>query len=324
MKHTTHDLPMPAMALGSLSSSPTARCVKRLPVAALFSVTVALLAPTAAHADRCTKDAQGVLTCTHNQRTNWAPGATVFGCNGFPQNRVVRWQVPEGVPPPGGWPVAFFYNGTNIAGSPLSDVFASTTAGFGYDFLRQTLHELLDDPGKTGVKYAVIAPESPTLLGGIQYWDTNGSGNYAQKDDACFLPDLFAEVTSGSYGNSAQFNMNRRYAFGFSSGGYNTSRMAVTFNANSTWRALAIVSASYATCLGPRCTIPSSLPANHPPTKFYQGTEDQIVPIGTVRPYFNLLAASGRPVEKVEHPGAHGFPAAVAGPTGIKAWFDRY
>jgi acetyl esterase/lipase len=130
--------------------------------------------------------------------------------------------------------------------------------------------------------------------------------------------------------------MDRRYAFGISSGGYNTSRMAVTFNAKrkwyqscsgwcnqDTWKALAIIAASYATCTGPLCAVPS-LPGNHPPTKFWHGTGDIIVPLFTADAYADALEDDGVPVEFVVHGGGHELNSTMLGGSGVKEWFDRY
>ncbi len=159
---------------------------------------------------------------------------------------------------------------------------------------------------------------------GIQAWDTNMPGKYTDKGDYCFLPDLFKAVSTGRYGPPSQYNMSKRFAMGISSGGYNISRMAVTFNDDSGWSALAIVAGSYATCVGPLCSVPRVLPANHPPTKFYHGTMDFIVPIQTMRPYYERLESQGIQVEKVEHGQGHQFTKDILGSTGIKAWFDRF
>lgn len=284
---------------------------------------LALLTTLPAWADRCSANADGKWTCTYQERNHAYASNSGGSCSGLQKLRKVRWQVPEGTPPAGGWPVVFYFNGTVIAGSNATAPFTSTSTSFGADQAEIALHEYLDNPSGQGRKYAVIAPEAPTFLG-VQFWDTNQGSNYTGKNDYCFLPDLFKAVSEGRYGPASQFNMTQRYAVGISSGGYNTSRMAVSFNEDSTWRALAIVSGSYATCAGPLCSVPATLPANHPPTKFYHGTADFIVPIGTMRTYFNRLDAQGIEVEKVEHKKGHMFTPDILGETGAKAWFDRH
>jgi hypothetical protein len=295
-----------------------------LAMALVGGLTGGLLATGTAQAARCQPNAQGRWICTYQERNHSFPSANglLGGCNGAAKIRNVRWQVPEGTPPAGGWPVVFFFQGT-VPALDSTRAFDLNSTAFGAQYFQASLHELLDDPQGTGKKYAVIAPDASVKLG-MRFWDTNQGGNYAAKDDACFFPDLFKEVAGGSYGPAAQFNMSKRFAFGISSGGYNTSRMAVSFNQGDQWTALAVVSASYATCAGPLCVVPRTLPANHPPTKFYHGTSDPIVPIGTMRPYFDKLSSQGVTVEKIEHKGGHEFTADVLGDTGIKAWFDRF
>lgn len=293
-------------------------------VAAACCMLAMVTLPSIAWADRCKPNASGQYICTYQERNHsFATASTVGRCNGKADTRVVRWQVPEGTPPEGGWPVVFFYQGTVPAFLAGSRAFDITSNAFGAKYFQASLHELLDDPQHTGKKYAVVSPDASAKLG-MRFWDTNQPGNYAGKDDFCFLPDLFQKMTSGAYGTASQFNMGKRFAYGISSGGYNTSRMAVSFNDGSQWSALAVVSASYATCAGPLCTVPATLPANHPPTKFYHGTSDPIVPIGTMRPYFQKLTSQGIATEKVEHSGGHEFTADVLGSNGVKAWFDRF
>jgi hypothetical protein len=287
---------------------------KAIGVLACLGILAALaLAAPRAEAARCTQDASGKWSCTHSYRVNW------YWCNGIPIGRGVRWQVPEGTPPAGGWPVAFFYHGTSPADTnPFLNELGTL---FGTQYTPQIMRELLDDPTGTGKKYAVIAPEPPQAGVALEFWNTNSVFPYSISCDYDFFPDLFAEIKGGSYGSASRYNMNRRYAFGISSGGYNTSRMAVTFNGSNVWRAFGIISASYATCAGPVCAVPS-LPANHPPTKFWHGTADLIVPLWTADLYYDALV--GKPRDFVTHGGGHEFNATQLGPSGVKAWFDQF
>lgn len=297
------------------------------PLPAPFVLAGALIAGLsatgAAQAARCQPDADGRWICTYQQRDHAFNDNGLFGgCDGARKTRNVRWQVPEGAPPAGGWPVVFFFQGT-VPATDSTRAFNLKSTVFGAQHLQAALHELLDDPRNTDKKYAVIAPDAQATFG-MRFWNTNQLGSYASKDDACFFPDLFKDVSGGQYGPAEQFNMNKRFAYGISSGGYNTSRMAVSFNQGGVWTALAIVSASYASCAGSLCSMPKTLPANHPPIKFYHGTSDAIVPIGSMRPYFDRLSSQGVMVERIEHKGGHEFTADVLGDTGIKAWFDRF
>lgn len=290
-------------------------------VAALpFFLAISLTAPQAALADRCSSDAQGNWSCSHNKRTNY------YWCNGYFIGRPVRWQVPEGSPPSGGWPVAFYYAGTQL--TDTSHAFARNVGdSYGRIYEPQMIHELLDDPNNTGKKYAVMVADPPASSGWLQYWHTNTVYPYSASCDYDFFPDFFGEIKSGKYGSASQYNMNKRYAYGISSGGYNTSRMAVTFNSGSkngdTWKALGIVAASYANCGGSSCYVPT-LPSNHPATKFWHGTNDGVVPIQTMRDYYNKLINSGHTAEKAEYPAGHEYTSDVIGAGGVKAWFDQH
>lgn len=292
-----------------------------LGAAALAVTALGVVAiPRDAEAARCAADGGGNWSCTHSKRTHW------YFCNGVLTPRVVRWQVPEGAPPPGGWPVAFYYTGTQP--TDTSSAFKrSVGESFGAEYEPQILHELLDDPAGTGKKYAVIAPDPPASAVFMQFWNTNAVNPYSVSCDHDFFPDFFGEIEGGSYGPASQYDMERRFAYGISSGGYNTSRMAVTFNSGAydgdTWRALAVIAASYATCAGALCSVPA-LPANHPPTKFWHGHADLTVPIATMNLYYSKLLQGGFTAQKVEHPFGHQLTAHNLGPTGIKAWFDLY
>lgn len=266
-------------------------------------------------ADRCTQNANG-WSCTHTKRYNY------YWCGGYYIPRAVRWQVPEGTAPAGGWPVAFYYAGTQPA--DFQHAFDRDYGEpYGLQYEPQIIHELLDDPYQTGKKYAVMVADPPTGAYFLQYWHTNTVYPYSASCDAQFFPDFWGEIAAGSYGPASQYNLDRRFAYGLSSGGYNSSRMAVTYNGANVWKALGIVAASYATCGGSSCSVPT-LPSNHPPTKFWHGQNDTLVPISTMYLYYNKLGAQGLVRSKLEHPYGHQFTADTLGPSGVKAWFDAY
>jgi poly(3-hydroxyoctanoate) depolymerase len=268
-----------------------------------------------AEAARCAQNASG-WSCTHTKRYNY------YWCNGYYVPRTVRWQVPEGTPPPGGWPVAFYYAGTQP--TDYNHAFDRDFGeAFGVEYEPQIIRELLDNPNGGGRKYAVFVADPPASSGSWQYWHTNVVSPYSASCDYDFFPDFWGEISAGSYGAASQYNMSQRYAYGISSGGFNSSRMAVTFNGASVWKALGIVAASYATCSYSCGTIPT-LPANHPPTKFWHGQADSIVPITTMYAYFNKLLNGGFTTTKVEHSLGHQFTADTLGNSGIKKWFDSY
>lgn len=96
--------------------------------------------------------------------------------------------------------------------------------------------------------------------------------------------------------------MTHLYATGISSGGYMTSRTANEFASRPgqfvpahPFRAVAIESASFESCAGALCVIPTPLPATHPPTLFLHGLIDPIVPIITAQAYDGALQAQSIP-----------------------------
>lgn len=287
----------------------------------LAAATLAITAwPGRAEAARCSADGDGNWSCSYNKRYNY------YWCGAYYIPRAVRWQVPEGTPPPGGWPVAFYYAGTQP--TDFDHAFdRDMDEAFGLGYEPRIIHELLDDPFLTGKKYAVMVADPPSSGGWVQAWHTNMVYPYSASCDAQFFPDFFGEIKNGSYGSSSQYNMNRRYAYGISSGGFNSSRMAVTYNSGTgnanTWKALGILAASYATCSYSCGTIPT-LPANHPPTKFWHGQNDPLVPLTTILAYYDKLVQGGFTTQKLEHPGGHEFTADTIGASGIKAWFDLH
>lgn len=275
----------------------------------------------------------GELSCSY-QEVNFG-----YTCQHIPFSRKVRWQIPVGTAPEGGWPVSFYFEGTvKHDSNPFQDKTNELPI----------FQELLDDPANTGTRYAVFAAHpplspvySPPHGGFLRFWNTNVVPNYASSCDYDFLSQLFAAIKNGEFGSSPNFNMERRFAWGHSSGGYNTSRMAVTFNQGTTenhsqgscnewcnqdtWKGLAIIAGSYATCGGATCSIPN-LPENHPPTKLYHGYGDNIVPHHTGNNYFQRLLNDGVETEFHSHDGGHTEPFMNfgLGNSGIKEWFDRF
>ncbi|MEX1034246.1 MAG: hypothetical protein WDZ30_12855 [Cellvibrionaceae bacterium] len=221
--------------------------------------------------------------------------------------RQIKWQLPLGTPPPGGWPVALMYQGA------LFEVEFSRhkNAAFGSYWEARTIKALLD------AGYAVIAPRAAAELA----WLTNSAGPatvYNITTDYTFLNNVFTAIELGMFG---PLNADRKYATGISSGGYNTSRMAVTWAGE--FKALVIHSASYATCLGPVCVVPFNLPNDHPPTRFIHGFLDLVVPWWSMDLYHDRLLAEGVPTDRITHAfGGHGwFPTS---PQAVVAWFNAH
>lgn len=221
--------------------------------------------------------------------------------------RQVHFQVPLGAPPPSGWPVAFMFQGSLFTGR--LNWLGHVDGPFGMYFQVLTLKRLLD------AGYAVITPEAH--LEGATFWDTNlplYAWNWEASPDHEFMLAIFAELEQGAFG---PIDPTRMYATGISSGGYMTSRMAVSYPGRFT--ALAIQSASYATCSGPLCAIPP-LDPGHEPTLFLHGEQDAVVPIDTMFDYAAALAAVGVEREIVVDPVA-GHAWIPGAPDAVLQWF---
>lgn len=249
---------------------------------------------------RCTATATQV-TCKYQQETVQIPNGS----------RTVYWQVPLGKPLGAGWPVVFLFQGSFFEASTFFSGAPSDPFGQYYGALM--VKNLLD------AGFAVIAPDA--AVSGSTYWETNippYATDWSSAPDNALMEGLFNQITSGTFG---PLDGARLYATGPSSGGYMTSRMAVSYQGK--FRALAIESASYATCGGPACTIPTPLPSDHPPTLFLHGGMDPLVPVSTMEAYNSDLVAEGKVTKVVIDPNAtHQWIAAA--PTEVPAWFQAY
>jgi len=226
------------------------------------------------------------------------------------QTRKVHWQIPAGDAPPGGWPAVIFFHGSFTGTGPAWDARDGDKWG-GYR-AAQTTKALLERG------YAVLTPES--IHGGAWYWNSNVVGyseNWGVAPDHKMMVELLDVMKQGK---PAPFDLGRLYATGISSGGYMTSRMAVSYEG--TFKALAVHSASYAKCGGSLCTVPE-LPASHPPTLLLHGELDSIVPISTMRAYEQKLTEQGLEVasEVSAEAGHEWLEAAV---TRVPDWFDAH
>lgn len=224
-------------------------------------------------------------------------------------SRTVSYEVPLGAPPAAGWPVVFFFQGSFFAGSQM---FAADRGDpFGKYHVTLTIKELLD------AGYAVLAPDA--LLGGTTFWQTNvppWSLFWSTSSDHAFLISIFQAIRSGRFGS---LDPERLYAMGISSGGFMTSRMAVSYRG--LFRALAVHSGSYATCSA-LCIVPP-LPADHPPTLFLHGLLDPLVPVFTMEPYRDALSRDGHEVRTVvNRAAAHEW--IPEGPQAITDWFNAH
>lgn len=252
---------------------------------------------------RCLENELGML-CEHNTETLFT------GFSGL-LPRQVHWQVPLGEAPPDGWPAAILFQGSFFTAETFWTVL--DTDAFGYWNQGRLTQTLLDNG------YAVVTPEAH--LGGFTAWDTNippMSLAWELAEDHQFMLDLFDALDDGVFGD---VDPDRVYASGISSGGYMTSRVGLEYPAR--FRALAIHSASYATCSGALCVVPGNLPADHHPTLFLHGTADPIVPMFTATAYRDALDELGVPTDMVTEAGT-GHAWIDAAPDAILGWFDDH
>lgn len=249
-------------------------------------------------ASRCTETRYIVSTQCPYQELKISDGVA---------NRSVRYALPVGTAPATGWKVAMLFHGT---GGLISwqGVPGSNGGPFGYYYQVQLLKSLLDSG------YAVIAPPSSDVASG---WDTNESAlcpksrcgenvgptveQYRSTRDYALFTALFATIDRSAVGSGfgVKLDSGHLYAAGISGGGYNTSRMAINFPGR--FRALAIQSASYASCSGFYCPTLPVPAASHPPTLFLHGAGDRLVPVTSMFPYSAKLAAQGKSYDVVDY-----------------------
>ena len=221
----------------------------------------------------CTETASSV-NCTYDHRDLPVDGLGIA-------KRRVYFQPPQGTPPVGGWPVVLLFQGSFFSAELCFQGVMGEPFGAYYQGL--TVKQLL------AAGFAVLAPQ--THLIGTTFWDTDippFSVAWELAPDHKFMLAIFDAIEGGTFGT---LNPLRLYAAGISSGGYMTSRMAVSYPGR--FKALAIQSASYATCpVGPLC-VPPALPKDHPPTLFLAGLLDPLVPVWTIEAYRTRLLAEG-------------------------------
>ncbi|MCE3011704.1 MAG: prolyl oligopeptidase family serine peptidase [Proteobacteria bacterium] len=236
------------------------------------------------------------IHCPHKE-------VTLF--KGTLDQREVLWSLPQGEPPQKGWPVVILSQGSwfpvefsRPSGLPLG----------GFNEVR--LIQALLDQG-----FAVIAPRATLHVG----WITNmPHGEYKKRADYKVIAEVLSRVKTGFWG---ELNPAALFATGISSGGYHTSRLALSFPGQ--FQAIAIQSASYATCLGPLCQMPKNIPRSHPPTLFLHGARDLTVPLYTAQQFHDLLQDRGIETQMVINPEmGHGWLEEA--PEAIVEWFVRY
>ncbi|MFX3675433.1 MAG: prolyl oligopeptidase family serine peptidase [bacterium] len=234
------------------------------------------------------------------------PNKTTVLLEGDRAEREMLWQVPEGRTPKKGWPAVILSQGSwfPIQFSRPSNI---PLGGF---YEAKLIQKLLDNG------YAVFAPRAPIDVA----WMTNlpHGGDYTKTDDYAVLSELIRLLQKDKL---AKINSDRIYATGISSGGYNTSRLAITFPG--VFKAIAIQSGSYASCIGPVCKVPDTLESNHPPTLFVHGKRDFVVPLSTARKYHEKLQDLGvKSLLVIDPTLGHGW--SRLSPLAITRWFDLF
>ncbi|MCA9564536.1 MAG: prolyl oligopeptidase family serine peptidase [Myxococcales bacterium] len=229
----------------------------------------------------------------------------------FAQSREVLYQVPGGSVPAQGWPTVLLYQGTGI--SPEEGWSADFDAPYGLYYQAQLTAELLE------AGYAVVAPAHRSEL--TPYWQTNiapWNVAWSSSEDHALIEALLDVFESGTWFRADTANL---FATGLSSGGYMTSRMAVSYPTR--FRALAIGAGSYATCSGSLCAVPSDLPPDHPPTLFVHAADDLVVPLWTATLYRDALEdADVETRMAVTESGGHGWTSDA--PSEVLGWFEDY
>lgn len=221
--------------------------------------------------------------------------------------RQVHLQLPLGEAPAAGWPTVLFFQGSFDS---AEGVWAATAD---HDF--GSLHQARLLSHLLAAGFAVIAPE--TSADGFGFWGTNvwpTTYDWESGEDHGVILGILEALDRGELG---PLDGSRLYATGISSGGYMTSRMALSYPGR--MRALAIQSASWATCAGPLCIV-GQIPTNHPPTLFLHGDADAIVSIETMRPYAEALEQAGVTTAVVEAAEV-GHEWLETAPDDVPAWF---
>ncbi len=221
------------------------------------------------------------------------------------------WQIPPGTAPDEGWPVALLFQGS-FASAP------TFWTGFGAEPMGG-IHQVELTEQLLGAGFAVFTPLA--VAGGLWCWNTNvvpWADDWENSPDKSVMDVLILEMEEGRFG---PLDTSRMYAGGISSGGYMTSRMAEAYPGR--FSALAVISASWATCAGAICTVPSSMPADHPPTFFGHGETDVVVPIATMKDYRDALDDAGFETETMTMPGkGHTWFDGEA--EAVVAWFEGH
>lgn len=224
------------------------------------------------------------------------------------ETREVHFAAPQAPPPTAGWPVAILFQGSFFSAEVTWS--ASVDDLYGAFWQTSVVRALLE------AGFLVVTPEA--TLDGAGAWDTNLVGwrsAWESSPDHALMGLLLDGLGEGRFGPA---DPDRLHAAGISSGGYMTSRMALSYPG--VFRRLAIQSGSWATCAGFLCDVPDTLPSDHPPTLFLHGEEDLTVPIDTMIPYAEGLRDQGTTCRTVVDPDV-GHAWLDVAPDEVRGWF---
>lgn len=233
-------------------------------------------------------------------------------------DRELLWKLPAGTPPPEGWPVVLAFHGTN----DLAEKFFDWSYWSVLDNLYGGYYQIKTVQGLLDHGFAVIAPKARLQAGGL-FWDTNippYTTEWETAPDAAFVEAVFDEIEAGAFG---PLDPERKYAMGLSSGGYMSSRLAVSYPGEV--QAIALQSASFATCLSsfPCQVTADDLPEDHAATLLMAGYWDAIVPLYTITDYYDALVDNDTEVElEVVNSAAHQWTSSSPG--WVLAWFQTH
>ena len=233
------------------------------------------------------------------------PRSAVTIFKGKTSQREVLWQLPSGKTPTTGWPVVLLSQGSWF---PVEFSRPANLPFGGFNEIK-LIRELLDQG------FAVVAPRATMRVG----WITNmPHREYVKTADYQVLAEVLRMIRNQEFGH---LNAEEVFATGISSGGYNTSRIGITFQGK--LKALAIQSGAYASCLGPLCKLPDTISKEHPPTLFLHGEKDLAVPLWSAMNYYKRLKSVGVETEIVIDPDAgHGWLDVA--PAEITKWFKTH
>lgn len=230
---------------------------------------------------------------------------------GWAARRTVYWQLPAGEPPVRGWPIVLLFHGT---AHPAQLYFGNRHgAAFG------GIHQVRASIDLLEAGFAVVAPDALGRIGWMtNLWPFSRFWNCLGNPDRRFLRALLRDLQHGDFGH---LDGGRLFAAGISSGGYMSSRMAVSYPGR--FKALGVAAAAYASCLGRYGKMPASLPSDHPPTLFIHGRRDPLAPFSRMQEYRQRLQDAGVETALLEdaETGHAWLPGSGAA---LTEWFSRH